>query len=287
MKLARNVAFCLSVVGTSVFAVACGGTVEHAPQTSASAGTRAPVAAASHGVVKLVGNALGDVPLRAEQRTEIEKLAVEAEARHAPTTEGRKDLIVAFADQVERGAIDRVALQPKIDKVTADLVGVRAGDRAALVKLHGVLDSEQRGLFVDALEAKMKAKHGEHAHGGFGKLKVFAEELKLTEAQRSQIVDRMRQAHEDAKDGKGRGHDRAGRGHRGGKKALEAFREDTLDLEKMPLGRAGEHEAGVAADRAIGFAEKILPILTPEQRKLAADKLRAMAASDDAALLAP
>jgi len=34
-----------------------------------------------------------------------------------------------------------------------------------------------------------------------------------------------------------------------------------------------------------GLAEKILPILTPEQRKIAADKVRSMAASGDATLL--
>ena len=45
--------------------------------------TRAPVAQSTHGPLKLIGDALGDVPLTASQRAAIEKLAADTEARHA------------------------------------------------------------------------------------------------------------------------------------------------------------------------------------------------------------
>jgi Spy/CpxP family protein refolding chaperone len=301
MKLARSIAFSLSVASVSVFAVACGGTVEHSPQTSASAVTKAPIGTNTHGMVKVVGDALGEVPLRAEQRTEIEKLASEAEARHAPTAEGRKELMLAFADQVEKGTIDKAALQPKIDRVTADLEKVRADDRAALTKLHALLDAEQRSAFVDALEAQMKAKHGEHAghmKGGFGKLKELADDLKLTDAQKSQIRDAVHDAHKEGKEhkdgnehhGRGRGGDGAGhaewKGHGlHGKKALESFREESFDLDKVAPSHDMQAMARFGTDRMSGFAEKILPILTPEQRKSAAEKIRTMATSGDSSLL--
>ena len=35
--------------------------------------------------------------------------------------------------------------------------------------------------------------------------------------------------------------------------------------------------AAIGSSRFIGLAEKVLPILTPDQRKIAAEKLRAMA----------
>ncbi|MBX3223168.1 MAG: Spy/CpxP family protein refolding chaperone [Labilithrix sp.] len=311
MKLARSIVFSLSVVGVSAFAVACGGTVE-SPQTSASAATKAPIGTNTHGMVKVVGDALGEVPLRADQRAEIEKLASEAEARHAPMADARKELMAAFADQVEKGAIDKAALQPKLDKVTADFEKIRADDRAALTKLHGLLDAEQRNAFVDALEKQMKGKrgeHGEHMKGGFGKLKQLADDLKLTDDQKTQIRDAMRAAHEegrDAKDGPGdregwkhraRGEHgpshsewkRGGPHHRGGphagKRPLEAFRADTLDLDKVAPPHDAKAMARFGADRMSGLAEKLLPILTPEQRKIAADKIRSMAASGDATLL--
>ena len=296
MKLVRSIAFSLSVASMSVFAVACGGTVEHSPQTSASAGTKAPIGTSTHGTVKRVGEARGEVPLRPEQRTEIEKLASEAEARHAPIADARKELMVAFADQVEKGAIDKTALQPKIDKVTADSQKARAEDRAALVKLHGLLDADQRNAFVDALENQMKAKRGEHrGHGkhGFGKLKQLADDLKLTDEQKSQIKDVMKEAHKEGKAAWKQHHARADRGpghaewkgHHGGKKAFQAFREDSFDIDKLTPPHQGKPMADFATSPMTTMAEKVLPILTPEQRKIAADKLRTMASSGDATLL--
>jgi Spy/CpxP family protein refolding chaperone len=304
MKLARSIALSLCVASVSVFAVACGGTVEHSPQTSASAATKAPIGTNTHGFVKLVGDALGEVPLRADQRTAIETLASEAEARHAPMADARKELMLAFADQVEKGTIDRTALQPKLDKVTADFEKVRADDRAALSKLHGILDADQRNAFVDALHEQMKAKHAEHAEhmqGGFGKLKQLAADLALTDAQKSQIHDVMREAHKEGMEAwKQRAHGEHGtapaewsRQHAGrhpggghhGKRPLEAFREDKFDLDKVAPSHGAKAMAQFGTERMTKLADKVLPILTPEQRKIAADKLRTMAASGDAALL--
>jgi Spy/CpxP family protein refolding chaperone len=304
MKLVRSIALSLTVASVSAFAVACGVSVEHSPQTSASAATKAPIGANAHGMIRLVGDALGEVPLRADQRAEIEKLASEAETRHAPMGNARKELMLAFADQVEKGSIDKAALQPKLDKVTADFETVHADDRAALVKLHGLLDAEQRNAFVDALEKQMKAKHGEHGERGerghhaggsmkgFGKLKQLAEDLKLTDDQKTQLREAMRGAHAEGKEAwkearkaHGPSHAEWKKGGLHGKKALEAFREDKLDLDKLAPPRDGKPMARFGAGRMTVLAEKLVPILTPEQRKIAADKLRTMAASGDAALL--
>src|SRR5690349_8321288 len=91
----------LAVVPATV--VACGGSVE-APQTAAGA-TKAPVGTNTHGFVKVAGEALGEVPLRTEQRTELEKIATEADQRHAAMADGRKDLANTIADQIEKGTI--------------------------------------------------------------------------------------------------------------------------------------------------------------------------------------
>src|SRR5687768_9985930 len=105
----------LAVVPASV--VACGGSVE-APQTAGT--SKAPVGSNTHGFVKVAGEALGEVPLKNEQRTELEKIAADADQRHASMADGRKELANAIADQIEKGAIDKSALQPKIDRVVAD-----------------------------------------------------------------------------------------------------------------------------------------------------------------------
>ncbi|MBX3230289.1 MAG: Spy/CpxP family protein refolding chaperone [Labilithrix sp.] len=286
-----------SVIAVSSFAVACGGTVE-TPQTQASAATKAPVAQNTHGAVKLVGDALGEVALRPEQRAEIEKLAADAEARHQPMAEGKKELLVAFADQVESGAIDRGALQPKIDKVTSDGAKARTEDRAALVKLHDILDKQQRNDFADALERQVKGKRGElHVRGGgergFGPLHKLASDLNLTDEQKTKIKDAlkesfkegMKEAREHHRGGPRRGPHGGGK-HGGGKHGprgnpIEAFREDKLELPGAPPGPP----PGAFGDHMLKTAEKILPILTPEQRKLAADKLRTLATEGNAALI--
>lgn len=296
----------LALAFGSLGALGCSGTVEQAPQTSASAMTKAPVGATTHGAVKMVGEALGEVPLRPEQRAELEKLAQEADARHASMLQARKQLVLAFADQVESGSLDKAALQPKIDAMKGEMAKVRPADSAALARVHAILDPEQRNAFVDALEAQMKAKRGEWKHGkghhqghggkhGLAGMKQLADDLKLTEEQREQIKEQIKDAMRSAHAARAADDDEGGeRGPRGwkamreraheGKKALESFRGETFDADALSRaadlhGRAAEME-----QRFFGVAEKIVPILTPEQRKLAADKLRAMATQAPGAL---
>lgn len=312
-RLTRSLSFRIvlglsAVVATT--AVACGGSVEN-PQTSANAATKAPVGTNTHGLVKVVGDALGDVPLRPDQRTELEKLAQAAETRHAPMAAGRKELVTTLADQIEKGSIDRAALQPKIDRVAADIEQTRGEDRAAVARLHAILDTSQRGAFVDAIEKNFKAKHGDHPGiAAMMKLKALADDLKLTDDQRSQIKDALKDLHKEhgrdgrdgreARDGEGRGgggggekHEKHGRrggfggkhgGHEGGH-GFASFRDDDWDIDKAVPAQDVKARAAEGTTRFVGVAEKILPILTPEQRKIAADKIRAHAEIGDLPLL--
>ena len=286
----------LAVVPASV--VACGGSVE-APQTAGT--SKAPVGSNTHGFVKVAGEALGEVPLKNEQRTELEKIATEADQRHASMAEGRKELANAIADQIEKGTLDKAALQPKIDRVVADMEKVRPADQAAIARVHALLDADQRNTFVDALEKKLHEarEHHKGGHGGFGHMMKLADELKLTEAQRDQIKTVLMEARKEHKEDGGDhagGEHRRGPHHRDGAKAhhfggrgehgkgphgLEAFRSDKFDATAAgPHGDVKEHAAR-GTTRMLGLAEKILPILTPEQRKIAADKLRAMSANGE------
>lgn len=288
MKNARRILFVVSIASVaalSAVAIGCGGSVEQ-PQTQASAVSKAPVAPQSHGVVKLVGDALGEVALRPDQRTELEKLAALADQRHAAMAGGKKDLMLALADQVEKGSIDRAALQPKLDRIVSDLEKVRPDDSAALARVHAILDPEQRNAFADALESRFKGGHrggkhhggekgeaGQHGPmGGMQAMKQLAEDLDLTDDQKSQIKDTLRSGHD--------GHSfREMRENIGqGKRVLDSFRSDTFDpAAAAPPPDKLRERAAAGTGRMIGIAEKVLPILTPEQRKLAADKLRTMA----------
>jgi Spy/CpxP family protein refolding chaperone len=300
LALSIPLAVSLSVLAVGSLAMTgCGGSVEQ-PQTQASAVTKAPIAPQTHGVVKVFGDALGEVALRPDQRTELEKLAVAAEQRHLAMADGKKDLMLAVADQLEKGSIDRAALQPKIDRIIADLEKGRPEDTASLARMHAILDSEQRNAFADALEAKFKGKHGGWKHGGGDKgkdgpkgeageraggadqggaggmhgLMQLAADLRLTDDQKSQIKDALKAGHE--------GHSFREMHERmsEGKKVLESFRSDTFDANvATPAPEKLRERAAIGTSRALGVAEKILPILTPDQRKIAAEKLRTMASS--------
>ena len=251
-----------------------GGSVEQ-PQNGGAGRVKAPIAANAHGPIRAMGGALGEVALRPDQRTEIEK-SRRTPKRGTPLSAGRKDLMLAFADQGGEGSIDRAALTGKLDKITADMERSRNDDRAALVKLHDLLDKQQRNEFVDALEKNFKAKHGlrRRRRGGSPPRMGFgphAQARRGPEAHRrpegqdqDDLQESWRGEHEEAP----RRQTPAARAviTRGGKHALEGVPRDKLDLDKRvapPQDLKAMANGGV--EHVAKIAEKVLPILTPEQ----------------------
>lgn len=297
----------VTVVPASALALGCSGATEQ-PHTSASALAKAPVGETTHGPVRLVGAALGEVPLRPDQRAKLETVLKDADARHAGGLAARKDLMTAFADQVERGQIDRAALAPKIEAARGEAQRLRPEDLAALDQVHAILDKEQRAAFVDALEDEIKdafrGRHGKgHGRGkakdgeghprkghdghdgaegpGFWRMKQLAEELKLTDTQKDEIKTKLKALKEKhAKDGGEHGPREHFARMRQAKQALERFKDD--DFKAASLGGLAPAADGQRAERMFDMAEAVVPVLTPEQRKVAADRLRAFAAKGEA-----
>jgi Spy/CpxP family protein refolding chaperone len=281
----RSLALILSL-GLGAAAVGCGGTVASEQASSAnSAAARAPVAQTAHGPVKLIGEALGDVPMTPSQRAEIEQLATEAEARHATVRAARRDLTVAVAAQVEAGSIDRSALQPKIEAVAGAIGASQPADRAAIERLHAILGPDQRTAFIDALEARlherMSGAIGMDAAGPKGRLAHWAQELNLSDAQRDQIKAALAQRFQAASQEHGDRHPWM-EAKRRGAKVLNAFKQDRFVLDEVAPPQNPQEQATRASQFFLGMAEAALPILTPEQRKAAADKLRTHVEETDA-----
>jgi len=254
-------------------ALGCSGTVstEAAVATPEGATTRAPVAQSTHGPLKLAGDALGDVPLTASQRTAIETLATATEARHVDDRAARKDLVLTLAAQVQAGQLDRAALQPKIDALVASLQKAQPADRTAFEQLHAILTADQRTAFVDAMQARI----GERVGKAFEKhpLKQWAEDLGLTEDQRSQIKDALKQQWQAS----AQGHDGAppwAEAKERGAKVMTAFKQDRFVMDEVSPAMDVAAKARKMTDHMLGVAQVALPVLTPQQRAIAAQKLR-------------
>jgi Spy/CpxP family protein refolding chaperone len=253
----------------------CSGTVAtEAPAAAAdSVATKAPITTASHGHVKLAAEALSEVPLRADQRAQIEKLAATADAGQAAVRTARRDLMAAIADQIAAGQIDKNTLQPKIDAIGVAALGTQTTERAGLEQLHAILDASQRSLFVDTLRDKIQARWQEHAgHAGHGHegMKARWAELNLTDAQEAQIKAILKDEFSATRGQWKDGFDR-------GQKTLEAFKGDAFVMAEVAPAVDMRAKSTEMAGRFVDIATKVLPILTPEQRALAAQKLHARA----------
>ncbi|WP_394843642.1 hypothetical protein LZC95_42150 [Pendulispora brunnea] len=273
--------FSASTMMASLGAVGCSGAVSDKPaETAASA--QAITTTSEHGPVKALADALGKVSLRDAQRTEIQKLFAEADARHTTAKEqskaGRADLMNAVAAQVQQGKIDRTALAPKEQALATTWKTARDADRAAIERLHDLLDPAQRVALVDAIQANKgdggRREGGWHKHhggpGGKERFDKLADELKLTEDQKAKIGDALR-AERSAK---------GERPHHDPTKVqalFEAFKSDRFKMDEV----APNTEFHEPMARAIHLAEIAVPMLTPEQRTTLAAKIREKAQKAD------
>jgi len=73
-------------------------------------------------------------------------------------------------------------------------------------------------------------------------------------------------------------HDWRGAKHQG-QAVMAAFKQDTFVLDQVSPAKDVAQQVNRGTDRILGIAEIALPILTPAQRTLAAQKLRERAAS--------
>jgi Spy/CpxP family protein refolding chaperone len=313
MRTTKTLLLLGSLVLSSMLAVGCGGSAADGNvQSAVQAGTRAPLTAKVDGRLRLVADAFAEVPLRPEQRTEIEALLNAATERHAKMAPIHKDVANTLADQIEKGAIDDAALQAKVDAGIAAYKPISVEDRKAVERVHALLDASQRTALVDALEAKRHERFGKFAkaamgaggppdqakapdHGPPGPFQMM-QELNLTAEQKVKLMDAMRAELPMMGDHDGAGHEGregdsaenkgehekgehgkgehawGGMGHQG--KVLEAFKSDHFVMDEVAPQGDMEKAVKGGLDHGVRFAKAALPILTEEQRKTAAKLIR-------------
>jgi Spy/CpxP family protein refolding chaperone len=270
-----------SVIAIALGMAACASRAEAEGAASVQAGVVEESPDVAH--LHFIKEALSKVSLRPDQQQVVDQLAADAQARHAPIEQARQALANALADQVQAGAIDRASLQTKVDALVQAIDQARPAGRAALVKLHDLLDPTQRNQFVDALEAEFHGHGGEHGgHKGEGRgmmMRKWASDLNLTDQQREQIHTAMRAQFQGHDGGKGGDKEQWRAAHEGGRKMFESFRQDQFTIDPN-VTLIGADQVQHRVDKIVSFAQTTLPILTPEQRAIAAQKIRTMHAGN-------
>jgi hypothetical protein len=288
----RSTSFAFLFAASIVPLAACSGATgaSDPPQAAQNGTTTAALNVSVHGPAKRVADALALVPLRAEQRGTIEQLAKDSETRMEPAHKARGDLMLAVADQVQKGAIDRTALQPKIDAVAAAHQAAQPGNRAAFEKLHDLLTADQRLAFVNAMEAEHGQHEGQRGEGARGRMTKWATDIGLTQDQQDQIKTKLQARWQAHFAGAVNGADQTGaiqdghmvaeghKMHEHYKAMLEAFKGDTFKMDQVAPAQDHREMANGFAGHMLGMLEAALPVLTPDQRTAAASKLRERAA---------
>jgi len=175
--------------------------------------------------------------------------------------------VAQVALQIEAGRIDRAALEPKLTEFATAWGTTRSGDAAAVERLHAILDADQRADLVEALRNSRE----EGRRGKGERLLMLADELSLTSDQMLKIREVLVQRRAERKRDKNK--DGAGRGKRRFEGMLDAFETEEFSLDQVPAADELRDKAMRRAERMLGTIEAVLPILTAEQRKLAAAKL--------------
>ena len=216
----------------------------------------------------LLGDALRDVKLRPEQRTQIDQIKKDALTQHAALRAAKRVLLEAAAVQIEGSKFDRWALKGPVDAVMQAWEKDSRAERTALDKLHAVLDKEQRTQLASAIDAQLG--HGDAWEAG--EVRRLGEDLKLDKEQREHLsawfkeqAKAERESHAQAKDRE--------------RKLLDAFKGDKFQADQAyPLATA-RLRPQQEADRFVAVAEQLHPVLSGEQRALAATMLRDRASS--------
>ncbi len=288
MRTTRIAVLWMVLGGVGMGAFGCGSAANEpaaaeTATTAESAATKAPIASQARGPVRFLGDALGEVALRPAQRVEIEKLAGDAQARHETALAAKRDVVELVATQIERGTIDREAFAPSIDAAAASIDKVRPLDRAAFERLHAILDHDQRVALVDAIEVKLREK--KKAGPGRNRLEEWVTDLKLAPVQmemiRVTVMKEIAQANESDSQAAPSGQPSWHEGRAKGQRVLAAFKEDRFVLDEVAPATDARVMAKEISTKILNVAEVVLPVLTPEQRTIAAAKIRARAASTE------
>jgi Spy/CpxP family protein refolding chaperone len=226
------------------------------------------------GFAMFIAMSLDSLGVNEDQTAAIKKLQAEMHAKMQPAHDAEKAVLLALADGVAAGKIDRSKVDPAVAQMSSASAQVHDAISASLNTLHGILTPPQRQALVDKLEAHVDVWHHLNTSDepGKGKHDHFAELAKHLSLSPDQ-VEKIRASFASSA-GAAPHYDRA-EAEEQVRAFGTAFASETFDAKALAKG--GTVNARMAAygmARTVRLYEAAAPVLTPEQRTKAAETLR-------------
>jgi Spy/CpxP family protein refolding chaperone len=211
-----------------------------------------------------------------EQADQIQKIEADMQAKMQPAHDVEKQILLALADGVAAGNVDRKTVDPLAQQLATAAGGIHDAVADSLNQLHTLLTAPQRQGLVDKVEAHLNVWHHTNVDDeagnkdkNDGQIDALAKTLALTPQQ----VDQITTAYMSAV-GSSPKFDRAEADNHF-KAFAEAFMADQFDAKSLTTGATlNAHMAAWGISRTINLYAAAAPILTPDQRTKAADLLR-------------
>jgi len=217
----------------------------------------------------LMSAALELPSLTPAQRTQIQSLVDQRRSANAEAHAAHAELLNALADAISSGTVSPAMLAPKVQELVAAVIADQPTDRYLLETLHTALTPAQRVELANEAESRMNMLQQKSSAQG-GRATWMAKELGLTDAQESQIQANLRALEPAAE------RDMFTQAREDHLRVLEAFKGDTFSMATvMPVKTSDAIRQWV--DHAVVMAEATAPVLTPNQRAIAASILRGWA----------
>lgn len=231
-------------------------------QATPPEGEKTQNASEAKGIVQMVDEALQGIELRHDQSDTIQKLGADVDAKVGTVDAAKRDLLVSIADEVEAGKVDPSTLKQKEHRFADAAADASPVVRSALEKLHDTLDPAQRKQFVSNFRDAMKK------NGGMMSRKATLDELSstlnLTDDQKQKVSDILGQDSTAADVARARI-----------ELVLAAFPGERFKIDELLAPASSVRErAQELADRIVEVAARVTDVLTADQRKNAAQRIR-------------
>jgi Spy/CpxP family protein refolding chaperone len=228
------------------------------------------------GFAMFIAMSLDGLNATSDQLDQITKIQADMHAKMQPAHDAEKAILLALADGVAAGNVDRSKLAPLVDQLGTSAGAIHDAVADSLNQLHAVLTPPQRQALVDKVEAHLAVWHHTNVDDetgnkdkGDGHVDAIVKELALS----SQQADQLQAAYLTAV-GSAPKFDRA-EADAHFKAFATAFVADQFDAKSLTTGSSvNSHMATWGISRTISLYTAAAPILTPDQRTKAADELR-------------